>query len=92
MCSVTGVRAGDMCPSIARHINQCSSEAGDEQEEELREVKEEEEEDEAGISQYMPPWSRPDQELLHSRHQCRKLPQLPRHQGRETSCAPLWPA
>ena len=43
-------------------------------------------------SQLTPPWSRPDQERLHRRHRCRTLPQCPRPLGRETSCAPLWPA
>ena len=43
------------------------------------------------INQSMPPWSRPDQELLHRRHRCRKLPQCPCLQGRETDCAPSWP-
>jgi len=42
-------------------------------------------------NQSMPPWSRPDQELLHRRHRCRKLPQCPCLQGRETNCAPSWP-
>ena len=47
---------------------------------------------EAVHSQLTPPWSRPDQERLHRRHRCRTLPQCPRPLGRETSCAPLWPA
>ena len=42
-------------------------------------------------NQSMPPWSRPDQEPLHRSHRCRKLPQCPCLQGRETDCAPLWP-
>jgi len=92
MCNVTGARAGDMCPSTAHPILQFSTEV--EVEHEVKEAREEEDHREAvEISQQlMPPWSRPDQELLHRRHRCRKLPQLPRHQGRETSCAPLWPA
>ena len=49
------------------------------------------EEEEIRINQSMPPWSRPDQELLHRSHRCRRLPQCPRLQGRETDCAPLWP-
>ena len=57
-----------------------------------QEAKEEEDEVEAVTSQSTPPWSRPDQERLHRRHRCRTLPQCPRPQGRETSCAPLWPA
>ena len=48
-------------------------------------------EEETLINQSMPPWSRPDQELLHRRHRCRKLPQCPCLQGRETNCAPSWP-
>ena len=43
------------------------------------------------LNQSMPLWSRPDQELLHRHHRCRKLPQCPCLQGRETNCAPSWP-
>ena len=96
MSSVTDAKAGDICRHIVPQIGQYSIAVVDaveeDREEEHPEAKEEEVEVEAVISQSTPPWSRPDQELLHSRHRCRTLPQCPRPQGRETSCAPTWPA
>ena len=95
MSSVTDARAGDICLHIAPLIGQCSIAVGaveEDPEEDSQEAKVEEDEDEAVPSQLTPPWSRPDQERLHRRHRCRTLPQCPRPLGRETSCAPLWPA
>jgi len=58
MCSVTGARAGDIHPSIAHPVKQCSTEVAEVEEEhveECKEAEEEEEEPEDVASQLMPP-------------------------------------
>ena len=72
------------CPSD-RSVQYRGGRSGGRREVDIQEAKEEEVEVEAVHSQLTPPWSRPDQELLHRRHRCRTLPQCPRPQGRETS-------